>query len=178
MPEMAKLIPPFRVTVLAAEDRELDALAAVHFGGWRWFAFPRTVNEHLTARVGLWPPDNPEWVRWMFPVDAKDITGRESLFERVSDWDRLGSPENNHGKVGPPCYHFDRTATEEITDEIGKRGLMDRFISELAALLWEEDAKLLLSERRYSSTLLFDLLTATPKQITVAGLLSIARDTE
>lgn len=107
------------------EDRVRAACAVAM--GWRWFLPPGK------ERIGLWPPDSPEWIRWNFHPDSRDVTeevlAEPGRYEPYSDWDRLGSPEPEGGRRGGgtisflPEYTRSLDAARVLEDEVRRRFL-------------------------------------------------------
>lgn len=109
---------------MTKREKTLNALAAIHYAGWRWFA---NVPPHASEKrmVALFPPELPGFVRWNFrPEWFEDVTGREGEFERFHDWDRAGGRHEVGVSIveGPPDYLHSLDACASFEAVIAERG--------------------------------------------------------
>lgn len=165
-----------REQVMAAQGRELDAMAAVQFCGWRWYLLPlKLADGNIYPRVYLFHPSMPEFEYYKAGPGTTDITdtGTHDQYERGNNWDNIS------GQFTFLRFREDHNAAALVQKDVGRRGLDQKFQTELYLLLNPSG----LAEPRedfgtnplwkWDWDVVADMMEATPEQKVRAALLAV-----
>lgn len=93
-----------------------DARLAELLLGWRWFRDPQW------DWVGIWPPDDPQWVRYNFPETAEPLDGPGD-HKLMPSWNVGGfHVADGPQKMGVPRFASDWRALALLIEQMRARG--------------------------------------------------------
>jgi len=93
-----------------------DARLAELLLGWQWWRDPQW------GWVGLWPPDDPQWVRYNFPEQAERLEG-PGEYKLMPSWNVGGfHVADGPQKMGVPRFSSDWRAMSTLIEQMRLRG--------------------------------------------------------